>query len=406
MRILSIFGTRPEAIKMAPVVLELGRRSGVTSRICVTAQHRHMLDEVLDLFGIVPDHDLDVMRPGQSPTAVAAEILRRLEPVLADERPDWVLVQGDTTTAATGALAAFYAGARIAHVEAGLRSHEPRSPFPEEVNRRIAGVIADLHFAPTMTARENLLRENVAPETILVTGNTVIDALQRARMVTTEHSLLAEIPEDRRIAVVTAHRRESFGPPLERICAAVETLAARFADVQFVFPVHPNPAVRAVVGDKLGGNTSVSLLEPLGYREMVSLLERSWLVLTDSGGLQEEAPSLGKPVLVLRDVTERQEGVAAGTLRLVGTDTGRIVEETTALLSSPGEYALMSQAVNPYGDGRASQRIVDALAGKWVSSWQHETEAEWDDASAPRRSWRPRRPVPAVVTAARPRLKR
>jgi UDP-N-acetylglucosamine 2-epimerase (non-hydrolysing) len=407
MRVLSVFGTRPEAIKMAPVVLELGCRAGMTSRVCVTGQHRQMLDEVLDLFGIVPDYDLDVMRPGQSPTAVAAEILRRLEPVLVEEQPDWVLVQGDTTTAATAALAAFYSGARVAHIEAGLRSHEPRSPFPEEVNRRIAGVTADLHFAPTQAASDNLVRENVATDAILVTGNTVIDALHRARAIASTAGPVAAIPDDRRIAVVTAHRRESFGPPLERICDAVETLAARFPDVQFVFPVHPNPAVRAVVGEKLGANPSVSLVEPLGYREMVALLERCWLVLTDSGGLQEEAPSLGKPVLVLRDVTERQEGVAARTVRLVGTDTQRIVEETTALLSSPGEYALMSQAVNPYGDGRAAERIADALGGKPVVPWTYEPgSGEESNSTRPSRPRRALRPVPVRGTTARASLKR
>jgi len=407
MRVLSVFGTRPEAIKMAPVVLELGRRAGITSRVCVTGQHRQMLDEVLDLFAIVPDYDLDVMRPGQSPTAVAAEILRRLEPVLVDERPDWVLVQGDTTTAATGALAAFYSGARVAHVEAGLRSHEQRSPFPEEVNRRIAGITADVHFAPTEAARDNLLRENVPSDSIFVTGNPVIDALHYARSFASTLGPTAAIPEDRRVAVVTAHRRESFGPPLERICDAVEELAARFPDVQFVFPVHPNPAVRAVVGRELGANPSVSLIEPLGYREMVALLDRCWLVLTDSGGLQEEAPSLGKPVLVLRDVTERQEGIAAGTVRLVGTDTRRIVEETTALLSSPGEYALMSQAVNPYGDGRAAERIADALAGRTtVPSWDVRRRDEGADPALTSRSRHSARQGPLGARIAPPSLKR
>ena len=369
-KVLSVLGTRPEAIKMAPVVLELGRRPDIVSKICVTAQHREMLDEVLSLFEIVPDHDLDVMQPGQSPTGVAAEIMRRLEPVLADERPDWVLVQGDTTTAAVAAIAAFYGGAQVAHVEAGLRSHGRRNPFPEEINRRIAGVTADLHFAPTASARENLLNEGVSPESVLVTGNPVVDALRLARTLPSQHGCrVADLAPDYRIVVLTAHRRESFGAPLERVCAAVTTLAERFPDVRFVYPVHPNPSVRAVVDAALGGNPSVTMLEPLGYREMVALLERCHLVLTDSGGLQEEAPSLGKPVLVLRDVTERREGIDTGTARLVGTDTARIVEETSAVLASPGEYALMSEAVNPYGDGRASERIADALVGLAVPDW-------------------------------------
>jgi len=374
-KILSVLGTRPEAIKMAPVVLELSQRPDIVSKVCVTAQHREMLDEVLSLFGIVPDHDLDVMRPGQSPTGVAAEIMRRLEPVLADERPDWVLVQGDTTTAAVGAIAAFYGGARVAHVEAGLRSHGPRDPFPEEINRRIVGVTADFHFAPTARARANLLNEGVSPRSVLVTGNTVVDALQRARTLPSRIARpFADLTPDRRIVVFTAHRRESFGAPLERVCAAVVTLAERFPDVRFVYPVHPNPSVRTVVEEALGGNSSVTMLEPLGYRDMVALLERCHLVLTDSGGLQEEAPSLGKPVLVLRDVTERWEGIEAGTARLVGTDTLRIVEETSAVLESPGEYALMSEAANPYGDGRASERIADALAGRDVSDWKPSDE--------------------------------
>ncbi len=353
---------------MAPVVRELARRAGeVVSRVCVTGQHRELLDDVLDVFEIVPEYDLDVMRANQSPTGVAAEVLRGLEPVLANERPDWVLVQGDTTTAAVGALAAFYAGARVGHVEAGLRSHEHREPFPEEVNRRVVGVTADAHFAPTDGARRNLLREGVPSASILLTGNPVIDALEHVRSLPPAPlPQLVGIPAGERIVLLTAHRRESFGDPLRRICAAVDELTRRVPDVRFVYPVHPNPAVREVVTDALAGNDRVTLLDPLGYHELVTLLGRCWLVLTDSGGLQEEAPSLGKPVLVLRDVTERLEGVEAGTVRLVGTDTERIVQEATALHASPGEYALMSEAVNPYGDGRAAGRIVAALLGEPV----------------------------------------
>ena len=371
MRVLTVIGTRPEAIKMAPVIRRLGRHEGeLISRVCVTGQHRELLDDVLETFAIEPDHDLDVMTSGQSPTGVAAGVLAGLETVLADARPDWVLVQGDTTTAAMAGLAAFYAGARVAHVEAGLRSHEPRAPFPEEVNRRIAAVVADLHFAPTPAARDNLLRENVPADSVLVTGNTVIDALELARMDAGGRTLAtAAVPRSGRLAVVTTHRRENFGAPLEQICAAVLDLTRAFTDLHVALPVHPNPAVRLAVEERLAGHPRVTLLPPLGYRDMVSLLTRASIVLTDSGGLQEEAPSLGVPVLVLRDVTERWEGVEAGTARLVGTDRARIVHEATSLLGSPGEYALMARATNPYGDGLASLRIVDALRGRPVAEW-------------------------------------
>ena len=356
---------------MAPVVRELERYPDeIVSRVCVTAQHRELLDEVLELFGIEPDFDLDVMQPGQSPTAVAAEVMRGLEPVLASERPDWVLVQGDTTTAAMGAIAAFYAGARVAHVEAGLRSHDPREPFPEELNRRLAAVTADLHLAPTGGAALNLLGEGVDPEAILITGNPVIDALHAANAMPAPWiPELDVIPAGKRIVVATTHRRESFGPPLERICRAIGRLVTRFPDVHVVLPAHPNPSVRITLEEHLPASPSISVIEPLGYRSMVELLNRSTLVLTDSGGLQEEAPSLGKPVLVLRDVTEREEGVEAGSCRLVGTDEDRIVAEASELLSSELEYALMSRAVNPYGDGRAAERIVDALRGLVVDEW-------------------------------------
>lgn len=356
---------------MAPVVRELERHAGeIASKVCVTAQHRELLDEVLELFAIRPDHDLDVMRPGQSPTSVAAEVLRGLEPVLASERPDWVLVQGDTTTAAIGSIAAFYAGARVAHVEAGLRSHDPREPFPEELNRRIAAVAADLHLAPTGGAAINLLAEGVDPDAIFITGNPVIDALHEANGMPVEPiAELANVPAGKRIVVVTTHRRESFGPPLERICRAVGRLVLRFPDVHVVLPAHPNPSVRVTLESHLPRSESISVIEPLGYRAMVELLRRSTLVLTDSGGLQEEAPALAKPVLVLRDVTERQEGVDAGACRLVGTDEELILDEASELLASPDAYAEMAHAVNPYGDGGAAQRIVDALRGLPVDEW-------------------------------------
>jgi UDP-N-acetylglucosamine 2-epimerase (non-hydrolysing) len=376
LRVLSIFGTRPEAIKMAPVVRELARHPGeIVSRVCVTAQHRELLDEVLELFGIQPDYDLDVMRPGQSPATVASEVMRKLEPVLVDERPDWVLVQGDTTTAAMGSIAAFYAGARVAHVEAGLRSHDPREPFPEELNRRLAAVAADLHLAPTDGAALNLVAEGVEASAITVTGNPVIDALHAANaMPAPRLPELESLPADKRIVIVTTHRRESFGPPLERICSAIGRLVQRFPDVHVVLPAHPNPSVRFTLDEHLPESPAISVIEPLGYRSMVELLNRATLVLTDSGGLQEEAPSLGKPVLVLRDVTEREEGLAAGACRLVGTNDDRIVADATELLSDPFEYALMSRAVNPYGDGRAAERIVDALLGLPVDEWRPELQ--------------------------------
>lgn len=357
---------------MAPVVRELERFPGeIVSRVCVTAQHRELLDEVLELFAIEPDYDLDVMRPGQSPTAVAAEVLRGLEPVLAGERPDWVLVQGDTTTAVMGAIAAYYGGARVAHVEAGLRSHDPREPFPEELNRRLAAVAADLHLAPTGGAAFNLRAEGVDQSSIVVTGNPVIDALHAANALAAPRiPELESLPAGKQIVVVTTHRRESFGPPLERVCAAVGRLVARFPDVHVVLPAHPNPSVRLTLDEHLPASPAISVIEPLGYRSMVELLQRATLVLTDSGGLQEEAPSLGKPVLVLRDVTEREEGVAAGACRLVGTDADRIVSAASELLTSPVEYARMATAVNPYGDGRAAERIVDALRGLPVDEWR------------------------------------
>ena len=372
LRVLSVFGTRPEAIKMAPVVRELARHPGeIVSRVCVTAQHRSLLDEVLELFGIEPDYDLDVMRPNQSPTAVGAAVMRGLEPVLVGERPDWVLVQGDTTTAALGAIAAFYGGARVAHVEAGLRSDEPREPFPEELNRRLASVAADLHLAPTGGAALNLVAESIEPSSIVVTGNPVIDALHAANaMAKPSLPELEAVPAGKRIVVVTAHRRESFGPPLERICTAIGRLVERFPDVHVVLPAHPNPSVRLTLHEHLPACPAIDVIEPLGYRSMVELLNRATLVLTDSGGLQEEAPSLGKPVLVLRDVTERQEGVEAGACRLVGTDDERIVAAASELLSSPFEYARMSRAVNPYGDGHAARRVVDALRGLPVEEWR------------------------------------
>jgi UDP-N-acetylglucosamine 2-epimerase (non-hydrolysing) len=368
-KILSIFGTRPEAIKMAPVIKELDKfPDQVISRVCVTAQHRQMLDQVLYLFDIQPNYDLNVMQDSQSPIQVAASVLIQLEPILVQERPDWVLVQGDTTTAMAAAVAAFYLHVKVGHVEAGLRTFNKWQPFPEEVNRRVASVVADLHFAPTVTSRENLIREGVDPSLVIVTGNTVIDAL---RMITSKpydikNNDLNVIPDGKRIILVTAHRRENFGKPLEDICAALREIAERYEDVQIVYPVHLNPSVQKPVKHLLGNVPNITLLPPLDYLPFVQLMKRAYIVLTDSGGIQEEAPGLGKPVLVLRDVTERPEAVAAGTVRIVGTDKDRIVNETARLLENNLAYRQMAHAVNPYGDGFAAKRIVNALCGKMV----------------------------------------
>jgi UDP-N-acetylglucosamine 2-epimerase (non-hydrolysing) len=371
-KVLSIFGTRPEAIKMAPVIKALEARTDrVISRVCVTAQHRELLDDVLMLFDIVPDHDLSVMQEDQSPTQVAARVLTGLESLLADEQPDWVLVQGDTTSAMATAIAAFYAGIRVGHIEAGLRTRNKLHPFPEEINRRVVGVVADLHFAPTERARQNLLQEGVPEDTIYVTGNPVIDALMWAVSQPLQHDMLSigmsqlqralRQAEDARLILVTAHRQENFGKPLTEICRALQEIVELYRDVHIVYPVHLNPNVREPVYRHLSGIPRITLLPPLDYLSIVHLMKRCYLILTDSGGLQEEAPSLGVPVLVLREVTERPEGVEAGTVRVVGTESGRIVAETCRLLDDCEAHAMMAQAANPYGDGQAADRIVRAL---------------------------------------------
>jgi UDP-N-acetylglucosamine 2-epimerase (non-hydrolysing) len=364
-KVLSIIGTRPEGIKMAPVIRELSRRGEhFAVRVCATAQHREMLDPVLRLFEIRPDYDLNLMRENPTLSHLTAAAIAGLDAVIRQEAPDWILVQGDTTTVLAAGLAGFYHHVRIGHVEAGLRSGVKYQPFPEEINRRIAGVVADEHFAPTEQARQNLLREGVPDESIHITGNTVIDALHFAAEIPFDiaKSPLAGIPLDRRWVLVTAHRRENFGQPLEQICEALRVLAQRYADtVQLIYPVHMNPSVEKPVRRMLGRIRQISLLPPLEYLPMVHLLKRCELVLTDSGGLQEEAPGLGKPVLVFREVTERPEGIRAGTVRLVGSDTGRIVEEASALLDDRKEYERMSKAIQPYGDGRAASRIADIL---------------------------------------------
>jgi len=366
--VLNIFGTRPEAVKMAPVVLQLAATAGVESRVCVTAQHRQMLDQVLSVFKIVPDIDLNLMRPDQSLADLTAGILTHLDPVLKSEKPDWVLVQGDTTTVMTTALLCYYNRIRVGHVEAGLRTDDKWQPFPEEINRRIAGVVADLHFAPTQHARRNLLREGVPDERIVVTGNPVIDALQQIvthPMPTETQELLDRTgirPGGRRLVLVTAHRRENFGKPLADICEALRGLAEQYSDsIHLIYPVHLNPNVQQPVYQLLAGVPNITLLPPLDYLPMVHLMKRATLVLTDSGGIQEEATGLGVPTLVLREVTERPEGLEAGVLKLVGSDPARIVRESAQLLDDPDAHAAMAQAANPFGDGHAAERIVKAL---------------------------------------------
>lgn len=371
MKVLTIIGTRPEAVKLGPVVRELQRRvdDGIDAVLCVTGQHRQMLDPVLELFQLVPEYDLNVMTRDQSLAGIGAAILNALEPVLRSERPDWVLVQGDTTTVAAAALAAAWARCHVGHVEAGLRTYDRAHPFPEEINRRVAGVVADFHFAPTARARANLLQEHVPPECVLVTGNPGIDALHWVAALPEPPALAHLLPSGvlhaasgPRFLLVTAHRRENFGAPLEQVCLALRELAARWGEnLHIAYPVHLNPRVQEAVHCLLDGVSGITLCPPLDYATLVHLLKRADLVLTDSGGLQEEAPSLGKPVLVLRDVTERPEAVEAGAARLVGTDSARIVAEVDHLLGDPAAYAAMARVISPYGDGRAAERIVAAL---------------------------------------------
>jgi UDP-N-acetylglucosamine 2-epimerase (non-hydrolysing) len=367
-KILSVFGTRPEAIKLFPLIHALEADDRFESRVCVSGQHRGMLDQVLEIAGVTPDHDLDLMRPDQSLDALTANLLTGIGRVLDVEKPDWVVVQGDTATAMAGALAAYYRKIPVAHVEAGLRSGNIHHPWPEEVNRKIVGSLAALHLAPTETAAAALRRENVDPTTIHVTGNTVIDALHWVTARIEREPALAEGLADlerrfagRRIIGMTSHRRENFGEGMENIAQAVIRLAAR-PDVAVIFPVHLNPNVRKVMNERLAGLDNVALIEPLDYPHFARLLAISTLMLSDSGGVQEEAPALGKPVLVMRETTERPEGVEAGTAKLVGTNADRIVAEATRLLDDPAAYEAMARAHNPFGDGRASKRIVELLA--------------------------------------------
>jgi UDP-N-acetylglucosamine 2-epimerase (non-hydrolysing) len=364
-KLLFIFGTRPEAIKLAPVLLHVQQHTDFLARTCVTAQHRGMLDQVLAAFRITPDHDLDCMQPGQSLTQSTARILAQLEPVVSDEAPDLVLVQGDTTTTLCGALAAFYQGVPVGHVEAGLRTHDLGQPFPEEMNRVVTTRLATLHFAPTARAATVLAAEGVCEDRIYVTGNSGIDAVLYVRDALESGALPScawpQIDPKRQLIVVTAHRRESFGAGFERICEGLARLAGR-RDVQIAYPVHRNPNVIEPVRRRLSGHPNVLLLDPLDYVPFVDLMRRAAILLTDSGGIQEEGPSLGKPVLVMREKTERPEAVEAGTVRLVGTDPDRIEREAGRLLDDESERVRMSRIHNPYGDGQASRRIADAIA--------------------------------------------
>lgn len=364
-KVMTVFGTRPEAIKMAPVVLELAKHPDkIVPVVTVTAQHRDMLDQVLNLFQIKPDHDLDIMAAGQTLFDITSRAMMGLDKVLQEEKPDIVLVHGDTTTTFAGALASYYHQVSVGHVEAGLRTHNKYSPFPEEMNRKLTGSIADLHFAPTDTSEQNLLAESVDSERIFVTGNTVIDALHKT--VDDDFQFEDEVLQgidfkNKRIVLLTTHRRENLGEPMRHVYRAMRRLVDEFEDVEIVFPVHKNPKVREVVQEELGGLAKVHLIDPLDYEPFANLMHRSYLILTDSGGVQEEAPALGKPVLVLRDTTERPEAVAAGTVKLIGTDEKVVYDEAKLLLTDGEEYSRMSEACNPYGDGKASQRIIQAI---------------------------------------------
>jgi UDP-N-acetylglucosamine 2-epimerase (non-hydrolysing) len=382
MKVLCVLGTRPEAVKMSPIVRRLKATAGIETRVCVTAQHRQMLDQVLELFQIKPEYDLDLMRDGQTMAQVSAGIFTHLDPILEEFSPDWVLAVGDTTTVVTTSLLAFYRKIKFGHVEAGLRTHNKWHPFPEEMNRRLATVTADVHFAPTEWSRGNLLHEGIEEKQIIVTGNSVIDALQyvaaqeqpeevtdllkklgvKEREISAVENRRIERRESggKRLVLVTAHRRENFGQPMENICLALRELA-QCRGVEIVWPVHLNPNVQEPAHRILKGVPHIALLPPLDYRPMVHLMKHATLILSDSGGLQEEAPSLGIPVLVMRETTERPEGVEAGTLKLVGTDASRIVDEARRLLEDEAEYTKMARASNPYGDGHTAERIVDAL---------------------------------------------
>jgi UDP-N-acetylglucosamine 2-epimerase (non-hydrolysing) len=365
---LIVFGTRPEAIKMAPLVKEfLKDTNSFDTRVCVTAQHREMLDQVLDFFEITPDYDLDLMKPNQNLYTLTSDIIMGLKPILEEFQPDYVYVHGDTTTTMATSIAAFYSGAKVCHVEAGLRTHNKYSPFPEEINRQITGRIADIHFAPTITSKSNLLLENISESSILITGNTVIDALLQSSDTVSKiqndeiDSLKATVNFNKKIILVTGHRRENHGEGFINICAALREIAISNPDVQIIYPVHLNPNVKEPVYSILANVSNIQLIDPLSYPAFVWLMNKAYIIITDSGGVQEEAPSLGKPVLVMRDTTERPEAVDAGTVILVGTDKDKIIKECLKLLNDKEKYEQMSALHNPYGDGKACERIVNFI---------------------------------------------
>ena len=363
-KVMTIFGTRPEAIKMAPLVKELEKREEIESVVCVTAQHRQMLDQVLETFNITPDYDLIIMKQGQTLVDITTRALQSLSEVISQVKPNIVLVHGDTTTTLSGSLAAFYNQVSVGHVEAGLRTYDKYSPFPEEVNRQVTGIIADMHFAPTEVSKNNLLKEGKKEETIYVTGNTAIDALRTTVKDDYYHPIFDKIGNDK-IILLTAHRRENLGEPMKNMFRAIKRIVEEFDGVQVIYPVHLNPLVRQAADEVLGDNNKVHLIDPLEVLDFHNFLNKSYIIMTDSGGIQEEAPSLGKPVLVLRDTTERPEGVSAGTLRLAGTDEDDIYDLTKLLLTNKDEYNKMSKSSNPYGDGMSSKYIVDEIIKKF-----------------------------------------
>ena len=363
-KVMTIFGTRPEAIKMAPLVKELEKREEIESVVCVTAQHRQMLDQVLETFNITPDYDLNIMKQGQTLVDITTRALQSLSEVISQVKPNIVLVHGDTTTTLSGSLAAFYNQVSVGHVEAGLRTYDKYSPFPEEVNRQVTGIIADMHFAPTEVSKNNLLKEGKKEETIYVTGNTAIDALRTTVKDDYYHPIFDKIGNDK-IILLTAHRRENLGEPMKNMFRAIKRIVEEFDGVQVIYPVHLNPLVRQAADEVLGDNNKVHLIDPLEVLDFHNFLNKSYIIMTDSGGIQEEAPSLGKPVLVLRETTERPEGVSAGTLRLAGTDEDDIYDLTKLLLTNKDEYNKMSKSSNPYGDGMSSKYIVDEIIKKF-----------------------------------------
>lgn len=370
-KVMTIFGTRPEAIKMAPLVKELEKTEGIKSICTVTAQHRQMLDQVLDIFDIKPDYDLNIMKDRQTLTSIITNALSGLDEIMKEEKPDIVLVHGDTSTTFVGALAAFYNMISVGHVEAGLRTYDKYSPFPEEMNRQLTGRMTDMHFSPTVNNKENLLKENISEEGIYITGNTVIDALKttvKSDYIFADETLKSLDFENKRVILVTAHRRENLGEPLENICGALREIALSYEDVELVYPMHMNPAVREVARKHLDGLSNVHLIEPLDVQELHNVMNRCYMVMTDSGGLQEEAPALGKPVLVLRTETERPEAVEAGTVKLAGVNKDVILSMAKELLDDKKAYDAMAKAANPYGDGFASERIVKAILSKFTGS--------------------------------------